>query len=149
MLRWVVIALALASAVFITAAVVQRRPVLFHVLGETGCACGDYHAEVTGAVAFNPFRSRLPEKSAQKFLEGLRDGTCSAEASLCRYAMNGHRVSDWRLANLHEDGNRAALYYKLTKLGADESRFHLTGEGVVELTRTQDGWTVTNYSSYF
>jgi hypothetical protein len=31
----------------------------------------------------------------------------------------------------------------------NESRFHLTGEGLVKLTRTQDGWTVANYSSYF
>jgi hypothetical protein len=66
---------------------------------------------------FNPFRNCLPERSAEKFLEDLRDGTCNSDASLGCCAMDGHRVSDWRLSNLKEDGNHAAQYYKLAKLG--------------------------------
>jgi hypothetical protein len=145
-----VLVLAIATALFLTTAFIWRKPVLFHILAETGCACGDFHEEVTGLALFNPFRNRSPERSAQKFLEGLRDGSCSADEPLCRYAMDGHRVSQWRLSNLREeDGNLAALYYKLTKLGVEESKFRLTGEGMVELARTRDGWTVVNYSSYF
>jgi hypothetical protein len=63
--------------------------------------------------------------------------------------MDNHRVSDWRVANLREDDDRAALYYKLTKLGIYESRFRLTDEGLLELTHTKDGCKVANYSSYF
>jgi hypothetical protein len=30
-----------------------QRPVLFHILAETECACGDYHEEVTGLIVRN------------------------------------------------------------------------------------------------
>jgi hypothetical protein len=41
------------------------------------------------------------------------------------------------------------LYYKLTKYGVTEPEYKLTGEGLVELARTQNGWSVVSYSAYF
>lgn len=127
----------------------RRRPILFQILAETGCACGEYHENVTGWIVLNPFRDRSPERSAANFLEDLRNGRCTAESTLCQYALNGHRVSEWRLANLRDTGQSVQLYYKLTAFGVDAARFRFSGEGLVEVTRVQNGWKVSCYSSYF
>ena len=37
----------------------RRRPILLHVFADTGCACGEYHDEVTGLIVRNPFRDPL------------------------------------------------------------------------------------------
>jgi hypothetical protein len=127
----------------------RRRPILFHIFADTGCACGDYHEEVTGLIVRNPFRDSSPEKSAARFLEELRNDRCTATPSLCQYALDGHRVSEWRLVNRLDRGNGVLLYYKLTKYGAPDPRYKLSGEGLIEVVRTQGGWAVANYSSYF
>jgi hypothetical protein len=41
------------------------------------------------------------------------------------------------------------LYYKLTKDGALDPKYKLSGEGLIEVVRSQGGWAVANYSSYF
>jgi hypothetical protein len=138
------------AIVFLLAFALRNTPVLIHVFGETDCACGDYHGRVTGLIVLNPFRDRLPEERAAQFLEETRKGRCTVEASLCKYALNGHRVSDWRLANREDRGGRVLLYYRLAKSVFPEPIYHgLTGEGVVEVKRTQNEWTVVSYSSYF
>lgn len=127
----------------------RRRPILFHVFADTGCACGEYHDEVTGLIVRNPFRDPLPEQSAAKFLAELREGRCAVDAALCQYAMDGHRVSNWRLVNRHDNGHSVSLFYKLTKYAAPDPKYELSGEGVIEVVPTHGGWTVANYSSYF
>jgi hypothetical protein len=127
----------------------RQRPVLIHVFADTDCACGEYHEEVTGLIVRNPFRDSSPEQSAATFLEELRNGRCAVNASLCQYALDGHRVSDWRLANRQDRGNRVLLYYKLTKYAASSPEYRLSGEGLIGIVRTQGGWTVWDYSSYF
>ena len=127
----------------------RRRPILIHAFADTGCACGEYHGEVTGLIVRNPFRDPLPEQSAARFLNELRNGGCTADASLCQYALDGHRVSDWRLANRHDNGHSVLLYYKLAKYAASDRKYELTGEGQIEVVPTNGSWTVANYSSYF
>lgn len=56
-----------------------RTPVLLHISAETDCACGEYHEEVTGVTIRNPLRDTSPERSAGKFLEGLRNGRCTED----------------------------------------------------------------------
>jgi hypothetical protein len=46
-----------------TAYALRQRPILFHLFSDTGCACGDYHEQVTGLIAKNPFRDFTPEKT--------------------------------------------------------------------------------------
>jgi hypothetical protein len=124
-------------------------PILFHIFAETNCACGEYHEEVTGVTVRNPFRDRSPERSAEGFLEDLRNGRCTVDVMLCRYALEGHRVSDWRLANRRDRTDGVQLYYTLTKFAEPDPKYRLTGEGLIEVVRTEGRWTVTNYSSYF
>jgi hypothetical protein len=145
----IVIAVTILIGIFYGFAFISRKPVLFQVLADSNCACGDYHQDVTGLIALNPFRDRSPENAAGTFLENLRNGRCTADTSICRYALDNHRVSAWRLANVRNVGNRTLLYYKLTKFGSDEAKYRLQGEGLIEVIHAQDGWTVANYSSYF
>lgn len=127
----------------------RRRPILLHVFADTGCACGDYHEEVTGIIVRNPFRDASPEKAAAKFLEELRDGRCLADSSLCQYALPDHCISDWRLANRRETRSGIQLFYKLTKYRKSDAKWRLTGEGLIELVPGRGTWIVANYSSYF
>jgi hypothetical protein len=145
-LIWLVLSLAIVVVLYSCLVFIQGKPVLLHALAETGCACGEYHEDVTGLVVFNPFRNRSPERSAEQFFEELRSGECIAATSLCQYALNGHRVSEWRLANARKVGDGQFLYYKLTKM---DSPNRLTGEGTVKVMRAQNKWTVVYYSSYF
>jgi hypothetical protein len=142
-----VLGLSCLSAVLVFAFL--RRPVLLHVLSETGCACGEYHPEVTGVIVLNPLRDRAPEQSAATFLEDLRNGKCNVNDSLCAYALKNHRVSDWRLKSRLDDLHRVQLYYTLTQYGVTEPEHGLTGEGSIEVTQNEGSWAVTNYSSYF
>jgi hypothetical protein len=128
---------------------IRHTPVLLHVFAETDCACGDFHEEVTGLILLNPFRDTAPEKSAAKFLETIRRGQCPADDSICRGSLDRHRASDWRLAYRRQQGGHVMLYYKLTKYGATEPEYRLSGEGLVEVEKAGDGWKVVNYSSYF
>ena len=138
-----------AALLVILAFALWRKPVLLHVLAETGCACGEYHAEVTGLVVRNPFRNRSPERTASLFLEDLRNGRCKADDAVCGYALERHRISDWRLRNRVDTGDHVELYYRLTKYGVTEPEYKLTGEGLVELARTGTAWRVVGYSAYF
>ena len=45
----------------------RRRPILFHVFADTGCACGEYHDEVTGLIVRNPFRDPYPNRVLPSF----------------------------------------------------------------------------------
>lgn len=137
------------TVLLILAVAVWQKPVVLHVFADSGCACGEYHAEVTGLVVRNPFRDRSPEDNASQFLGDLRNGQCTVDDAVCGYALVGHRVSDWRLRNRHDEGDHVELYYKFTKYGATEPQYKLTGEGLIELARTRSGWRVVNYSAYF
>ncbi len=138
-----------AGLLVILAFALWRKPVLLHVLADTGCACGEYHAEVTGLVVRNPFRDRSPEDTASRFLEDLRNGRCTVNDTVCGYALERHRISDWRLRNRVDSGDHVELYFKLTKYGVTEPEHNLTGEGLVELARTSTAWSVVGYSAYF
>ena len=127
---------------------ISRRPVLVHVFAEADCACGDYHADVTGFIVLNPLRDRSPERSAAQFLADLQKGNCDLGSDACRYAL-GHRVRDWKLATRKDDIGTTTLYYKLTKYGVFEAEHQLTGEGVVEVHNVEGTWRVSDYSAYF
>jgi hypothetical protein len=137
-----------AMGLLILAFASSKKPVLLHVFADTGCACGDYHAEVTGLVVRNPLRDRSPENTAARFLDDLRIGRCSFDEAACRYALS-HRVSDWQLRNRQDIGDRVELYYRLTKYGVTEPEYRLTGEGSIMLSRSRSGWGVVGYSAYF
>ena len=127
----------------------RRKPVLLHVLADTGCACGEYHTEVTGLIVRNPFRDRSPEDAASRFLDDLRNGRCAVNPTICEYALDQHRISDWRLRNRVDRGDRVELYYKLTKYGVAATEYRLTGEGLIDLARADTVWRVVGYSAYF
>lgn len=137
-----------SSLLFGGAFAARSRPVLFQVFAQTHCACGEYFEEVTGWTVFNPFRDRSPERSAAQFLDELKDGKCTVDDQLCRHALDEHRISEWRLENRHDRNGRVELYYRLTKPGAPP-KLRLTGQGRVDVSRKQNQWTVSFYSSYF
>jgi hypothetical protein len=126
-----------------------RKPILLHVLADTGCACGEYHTAVTGLVLRNPFRDRSPEDTASRFLEDLRNGRCTVNDAVCGYALKRHRISDWQLRNRVDRGNHVELYYKLTKYGVREPEYNLTGEGLIEVAKASTAWSIVGYSAYF
>jgi len=146
---WLALFASLVAVLFLGPALVPDRPVLSHFFADTGCACGEFHEDVTGLVVFNPFRNKLPEQSASKFLEEVRSGKCSGDAAVCQYALTNHRVSEWRLENARNVGKHEVLYYRLTHIGSSEPRFRLTGEGAIEMMPSADGWKVVDYASYF
>jgi len=118
-------------------------------MAESGCACGEFHEEVTGIVVRNPFRDVSPEKIGAIFLEDLSDGHCVGSSAICQYALPDHRVSEWRLVNRHDTRGHIQLFYRLTKYGELGRKYKLTGEGLIEVEPSSGTWTVTNYSSYF
>jgi hypothetical protein len=142
-------AVGLALVVLGTAYALRGRPVLLHVMAESGCACGEYHEEVTGIVVRNPFRDGSPEQSGAGFLQDLSNGRCVDSSSVCEYALPDHRVSEWRLVNRRDTRNRVQLFYKLTKYGELNQKYKMTGEGLIEVQPANGAWIVTNYSSYF
>jgi hypothetical protein len=159
--RIATVALAVMVAIFVLLTIyvyrMRSRPVLMHLFAETDCACGDFHEEVSGLIIRNPFRDQTPEKAANLFFEKLRQGQCvgypadsAMDKEICRYALEEHRVSHWRLVNRQDQEHHVLLYYKLTKLGVENLPHHnLTGEGEVTVTETGSNWYVTGYSSYF
>ena len=81
-----VIALGLV-ALYVAFALVTRRPILAHTLGEWDCACGDMLIKTSRRALWNPLRDRNPEIVANDFLAGLRDGRCEASERLCTDAL--------------------------------------------------------------
>ena len=145
-----IIASAAVALLILGAAYALRgRPILLHVMADSGCACGEYHEEVTGIVVRNPFRDVSPEQIGARFLEDLGNGRCAGSSSICQYALPDHRVSEWRLVNRDDTPGRIQLFYKLTKYGELDRKYQLTGEGLIEVRPSNGTWTVTNYSSYF
>jgi hypothetical protein len=118
-------------------------------MAESGCACGEYHEEITGIVIRNPFRDTSPEQVGARFLEDLRNGSCVGSSAICQYALPDHRVSAWRLINRHDSRGHIQLFYRLTKYGESDRKHKLTGEGLIEVEPSNGSWMVTNYSSYF
>jgi hypothetical protein len=118
-------------------------------MAESGCACGEYHEEVTGIVVRNPFRDVSPEQIGARFLKDLSDGRCAGSSSICQYALPDHRVSEWRLVNRQDARDHIQLFYKLTKYGELDGKYKLTGEGLIEVEPSNGVWMVTKYSSYF
>jgi len=152
--RMIIAIIAVSIFAFVSLFIAIRKPpVLLHLFADTDCACGDYQQELSGIVLLNPLRDRTPERNVDSFFTELREGRCApstaGNTSLdCSYALDGHRVSEWRLAYRRDNGDTVELYYKLTSLGA-EPKFSLTGEGLVKAQHTKDAWHVTYYSSYF
>ncbi len=128
---------------------IRSGPTLLRAFGDTGCACGDYHAKVTGLTILNPFRDRSPEIIANDFLADLRANKCSASQKLCGYALPEHRISDWRLVGREDTRGLVALFFKLTKYHAPGLGYDMTGEGTIQLRQDARGWRVVFYSSYF
>jgi len=86
------LALAVAFAVvalYIAFALITRRPILAHTLGEWDCGCGDMLTKSTRRVVSNPLREREPELVANDFLAGLRDGRCGVSEPLSTDALRG------------------------------------------------------------
>ena len=139
---------AAVAGVLLLVYLLRHTPVFLHVFADSGCACGEYHGEVTGLVVFNPLRDRTPEKTAAHFLAELRAGKCTDDPSFCHYAFE-HNVSEWRLTNRRDDAGTVSLYYKLTKKDVIDPQYRLTGAGLVKVAKAHNNWTVTYYSSYF
>jgi hypothetical protein len=121
-------------------------------MAETDCACGEYHADVSGFFIRNPLRDPSPERVASSFFQDLRAGRCPLNAAVeaCRYAQDGHLVSDWKLMNRRDEPDRSLLFYKLTKRGEEfDPKYRLSGEGLVEVATSAADAHVIMYSSYF
>jgi hypothetical protein len=131
-----------------TAYALKYRPVLVHSPGDWGCACGEMYIKTTMRGVWNPFRDRQPEILANSFLSKLRANNCGAGDEVCQASLPAHRVSAWKLSYREDAGDAATLYYRLTKHGA-EKQFNLTGVGAIDVRKTQAGWRVIGFDSYF
>jgi hypothetical protein len=121
-------------------------PVLFHWPGE--CVCTDYSPEVEGFTVWNPLRNRAPERSADHFLEDMRNGKVSAfaEPQLSAEFLSGKiphtPILRWELKDRENHGNLVLLYYK----------YHFTtqpsdvgGEGIIEIKIENGTWKADQF----
>jgi hypothetical protein len=125
---------------------------LMHALPDTGCACGDFHEEVSGINILNPLRDRGPETEAEQFFRVSVGGHCSVRynAGLCEYFEKEAPVKGWKLVNAEPRDDGIDLFYKLdsSKRGRISNE-RWTGEGCVHVKRESEGWRVAWYSAYF
>jgi hypothetical protein len=133
----------------------RSRPVLFELLHETNCACGNFHEEISGLTWLNPFRERSPEYAADHFFEELEKKNCpdNTTEGICHYALEEVRpVIKWKLRNRKESVGRVSLYYSLRgRYRPDHDLYphDSWGEGMVEVQRSGDKWRVTGYGAYY
>jgi hypothetical protein len=145
-----VVAIGVVAATIGVAAVTRaHKPVLVHLFGADDCACGELYEKTTGLTVWNPWRDRSPELVANDFFAKLKANRCDASRDLCNHALPSHRGSDWRLKYREDTGGSVSLYFNLTKYGASDPRYGLTGHGAVDLQKGTGGWTVAGYDSYF
>jgi hypothetical protein len=147
-IRFSSIIVLVAIAGYLLVALLLRRPILLHTLGEWDCACGDMLIKTTRRSLWNPFRDRTPENRAYDFLANLRAGNCPVDLAWCADVLAKRRVSGWRLAYREDGADGASLYFRLTKYG-DGPPNELGGVGVIDVHRGTSRWMVTGYDSYF
>jgi hypothetical protein len=129
------------------ACVRHRIPVLLHLPGS--CVCTDYSEEVEGRALFNSFRDRSPESAANRFLEDMKQGRLSAVAPSLNpqdWIDSEHKpfAFEWRLRYRRDQHQHVDLYYQFTRLkGEPVPRW--SGEGVVEVVETKDGWKASHF----
>lgn len=123
-------------------------PVLFHWPGE--CVCTDYSPEVEGFTVWNPIRNRAPERSADHFLEDMRNGKVSAfaEPQLSAEFLSG-KVPDtpilrWELKDRENHGDLVVLYYKyyIAPQPSDDG-----GEEMIEIKLENGTWKADQFNA--
>ena len=130
-------------------------PVLLHthILAKTSDQpCGTDLEEWTGTTILNPFRSRLPERTADIFLRAASKAECSPALSeeLCRFVTERPPLpaSEWRLVYRSEwhSSRDIRLFYRLRGL-SQEIRRHYSGcaNAHVDLARNGDTWRISGY----
>ena len=149
---------AICGVVLLSVFVFIARPRLSRSAGQffaDYCPCGEYHIEVTGLIALNPLRNRVPEQTAAEFLSHLREGRCDAttDPTVCNYALVEARpLLEWRLRNRHDSGNTVALFYVVKgkyRTGRDIYPHDAWGEGMVQIEQSGTQWRVRNYGVYY
>jgi len=122
------------------------RPVLFHWPGD--CVCTDYSPEVEGFTVWNPLRNRAPERSADRFLEDMRNGKVSAvaEPQLSAEFLSGKvphtPILRWELKDRENHGDLVFLYYKyfITTQPSEDG-----GEGMIEIKLENGTWKADRF----
>jgi len=148
----------ICGVVVISAFMLASRPRIsrtaIQIFADTSC-CGEYHKEVTGLILLNPLRDRTPEVLASKFLDDLKDGKCreTVPAAICRQGLVFSRpVLDWKLRNRRDNDDNILLFYVVKgkyRTDVDIYPHDAWGEGIVELERAGNGWSISGYGVYY
>src|SRR5208283_3205887 len=137
-----------AATIGVAALTNAHKPILVHLFGADGRACG-FCGKTTGLTVWNPWRDRSPELVANDFFVKLKTNRCEASRDLCDHALPSHRVSDWRLKYREDTGGSVSLYFNLKKYGTSDPPGILTGQRAIDVQKGTGGWTIEGYDSYF
>jgi len=78
--------------------------------------CGAYNQEGTGVTILNPFRSRAPERIADRFLRAASNADCSPDLNeeFCKFVRKRPLpAKGWRLVYRRDFPNDVRLYFRL------------------------------------
>jgi hypothetical protein len=153
-LRFRSLAVLLLGAAAVLMWAVASKPVLLHthILARTDDqSCGTYNQEGTGTAMWNPFRSRLPERTGDIFLRAVSKAECSPglSAGLCRFVTERPLpASEWWLVNRVEwnSGRDIRLFYRLRGVSQEIVRkYNGCAIAHVDLARSGATWRVSGY----
>ena len=100
---------------------------------------------------FNPFRDRHPEKSAENFLQRLKEGDCQSAMSGLAYELQYQQdtcehektnaLTSWRLRNRTDESESVRIFYQVGR----QKYFGLEGQVWMTVEKRGDQWQVTRY----
>ncbi len=126
-------------------------PVLLHThmfAGAGNPACGPLDEVATGVTILNPFRSRAPERVADRFLRAASNGNCSPDLNeaACKYLIT-HTVrvllnTEWQLVYRWDSAERIDLIYRQERPRRDPCRVF-----TVSVKRAGAVWEVLGFGT--
>lgn len=105
---------------------------------------------------FNPFRDKIPENVAEKFLEMLKAGKCQQAMSnlpvteayrkdICDRE-NEFALQHWRLKNRSDEPEKIVTYYEVHRT-TESDRYQ--GAAWLKLEKRDTDWVVAGYECYY
>jgi len=144
-IKLVILAATLMLGIVAYLFVMQSGPVLYRYF-EAGSPTRE-----PAFTIFNPFRDRHPERSAEDFLQRLKDGDCQSpmaglahglqyQQDTCEHEKT-NALTSWQLRNRTDEPERVRMYYQVGR----QKHPDLKGQVWVTVEKRGDQWQVTRY----
>jgi hypothetical protein len=127
------------------------KPVLLHTHLLTKAdyqSCGAYNEQGTGITVLNPFRSRIPERTADVFLRAASSGKCVPNLSEAHCKFVTERplpATEWRLVNRWDSAKGVKLFYRLSGEWQKRGKNNGCVIAEVDLEFTGANWRVSGH----